>query len=447
MPERRRLIRISLNLVPFAGIAFLWFIGVIRDQLGDVEDRLFSTVFLGSGLLFLAMLFSGTVTLTGLMEVVATTDPDVGVYGFGRSTTQTLVSVYAMRMAAVFTLSVSTVGIRTRSLPRWVSYLGYVVALTLMVAAGEHKWTQLVFPTWVLLVSVVLLLVRPPVRSGTPSRLEHPSRLGHRTDHQLVDPYVCRRVEHEQDGRRDVVRRQHHRAGLAVGDLRPQLEEVGVHITRTEVTAPDPVRRLLRVEGLTDRCQCCLGGRVRNAGVRGEPPGRVRGHHDHLTVAGSAHAGQHGVDDPRHRGEVRRHDPLELLDRLVTPVTLGCVETGRQDQIGDRTPGRDDPLVPGRDRCGVEDVQRQRETLPTGFLDEPGRLVDRRCTSPGESHPPASGRGGHRSGAAHPTAGAGDPHDAGSARRRHPRAASSYALPGIWVASLPPLTSISAPVM
>lgn len=167
-PERRRLIRISLNLVPFAGIAFLWFIGVIRDQLGNVEDRLFSTVFLGSGILFLAMLFSGTVTLTGLMEVVATTDPDVGVYGFGRSTTQTLVSVYAMRMAAVFTLSVSTVGIRTRSLPRWVSYLGYIVALTLMVAAGEHKWSQLVFPTWVLLVSVVLLLVRPPVTSGPP---------------------------------------------------------------------------------------------------------------------------------------------------------------------------------------------------------------------------------------------------------------------------------------
>jgi hypothetical protein len=165
--QRRTLIRISLNLVPFAGIAFLWFIGVIRDQLGDVEDRLFSTVFLGSGLLFLAMLFSGTVALTGLMEVVATTDPDLGVYGFSRSTTQTLVSVYAMRMAAVFTLSVSTVGIRTRALPRWVSYLGYVVALTLMVAAGEHKWTQLVFPTWVLLVSVVLLVVRPPVTPAT----------------------------------------------------------------------------------------------------------------------------------------------------------------------------------------------------------------------------------------------------------------------------------------
>jgi len=43
---------LSLSLVPFAGIAFLWFIGVVREQLGAVEDRLFSTVFMGSGLLF-----------------------------------------------------------------------------------------------------------------------------------------------------------------------------------------------------------------------------------------------------------------------------------------------------------------------------------------------------------------------------------------------------------
>jgi lauroyl/myristoyl acyltransferase len=47
-----------MNLVPFAGIAFLWFIGVLRDRLGEFEDRFFSTVFLGSGLLFLAMLFA-----------------------------------------------------------------------------------------------------------------------------------------------------------------------------------------------------------------------------------------------------------------------------------------------------------------------------------------------------------------------------------------------------
>jgi hypothetical protein len=37
--RRLESIRIGLTLVPFAGIAFLWFVGVIRDLLGDLEDR------------------------------------------------------------------------------------------------------------------------------------------------------------------------------------------------------------------------------------------------------------------------------------------------------------------------------------------------------------------------------------------------------------------------
>jgi hypothetical protein len=166
--QRRSLIRLSLELMPFAGIAFLWFIGVVREQLGNVEDRLFSTVFLGSGLLFLAMLFTGAATSTSLMAMLASSNPDDNLYAFGRSTTQTLISVYGMRMAAVFTISVSTVGLRTSGLPRWVSYVGYLVALTLLVASGEHKWFQLLFPLWVLLVSVVILLVRPPASTANP---------------------------------------------------------------------------------------------------------------------------------------------------------------------------------------------------------------------------------------------------------------------------------------
>lgn len=167
----RRLIHLSLQLVPFAGIAFLWFIGVVRDQLGDVEDRLFSTVFLGSGLLFLAMLFAGAAASTSVLELATRPSPDVEVWAYGRDSTQTLVSVYAMRMAAVFTLSVSTVGLRTRAVPRWVAYLGYGVALVLLVAAGEHRWSQLIFPAWVLVLSVVILLTPPrtaPADEGEP---------------------------------------------------------------------------------------------------------------------------------------------------------------------------------------------------------------------------------------------------------------------------------------
>jgi hypothetical protein len=162
--QRRTLITWSLGLVPFAGIAFLWFIGVVRERLAETEDRLISTVFLGSGLLFLAMLFMSAVTSASMLEMVASPNADADLWAFGRTSTETLISVYAMRMAAVFILSVSTVGLRTSTLPRWVFYVGYLVALVLLVASGERQWTPLLVPAWVLLLSVVLLFTRPGSR-------------------------------------------------------------------------------------------------------------------------------------------------------------------------------------------------------------------------------------------------------------------------------------------
>jgi hypothetical protein len=163
--HRRELIRLSLHLVPFAGIAFLWFIGVIREQLGAVEDRLFSTVFMGSGLLFLALLFSGAAISSSLILMLEQPNSSADIWSYGRSTSQGLISVYAMRMAAVFTISVSTAGLRAAALPRWVSYLGYVVALLLLVGSADQQWLQLTFPAWVLLVSAAILVTHPRDRA------------------------------------------------------------------------------------------------------------------------------------------------------------------------------------------------------------------------------------------------------------------------------------------
>jgi hypothetical protein len=159
--DRRKMIRLSLQLVPFAGIAFLWFIGVVREQLGDVEDRLFSTVFMGSGLLFLALLFSGAAISSSLILMLEEPNSSAEIWSYGRTTSQGLISVYAMRMAAVFTISVSTAGLRAAALPRWVSYLGYLVAVLLLVGSADQRWLQLAFPAWVLLVSTAILLTRP----------------------------------------------------------------------------------------------------------------------------------------------------------------------------------------------------------------------------------------------------------------------------------------------
>jgi hypothetical protein len=163
--QRRTLLAWGLGLVPFAGIAFLWFIGVVRERLAEIEDRLFSTVFLGSELLFLATLFMAAVTSASMLEMVSSVNADADLWAFGRTSTETLISVYAMRMAAVFTLSVSTVGLRTTAVPRWVHYLGYLVALILIVASGERQWTPLLFPAWVLLLSILLLFPGPETRS------------------------------------------------------------------------------------------------------------------------------------------------------------------------------------------------------------------------------------------------------------------------------------------
>src|SRR5690242_1585575 len=69
-------VALALNLVPFAGIAFLWFIGVLRHRLGEFEDRFFATVFLGSGLLFLAMLFVGAATIGAVTLMASAAEPN-----------------------------------------------------------------------------------------------------------------------------------------------------------------------------------------------------------------------------------------------------------------------------------------------------------------------------------------------------------------------------------
>ncbi len=154
-------VNLALNLVPFAGIAFLWFIGVVRDRLGDNEDRFFATVFLGSGLLFLAMLFVSAAITGGLISIYGSTPNTLissGIYTFGRTVTYEIMTVYTMKMAGVFMISTSTVSLRTGIVPRWMAFLGIGLALFLLLSLGFFDWAALVFPLWVLLISVHILL-------------------------------------------------------------------------------------------------------------------------------------------------------------------------------------------------------------------------------------------------------------------------------------------------
>jgi hypothetical protein len=159
-PDRRNAVRLALNLFPFAGIAFLWFMGVLRNRLGAREDQFLATAFLGSGLLFVVGLFSAAAVATGLLEALADGRivlPDSEAYYFGRRTVYVLLNVFAFKMAAVFMFSTGTIGLRTAFLPRWVAWVGYACALVLLLVMTSWAWIGLLFPLWVLLVSLVVL--------------------------------------------------------------------------------------------------------------------------------------------------------------------------------------------------------------------------------------------------------------------------------------------------
>jgi len=132
---------------------------VVRDRIGQREDRFFASVFLGSGLLFVAMLFAGAAFAGGLIADVAARSavPGPDTLAISRQITGLLLRVYAMRMAAVFTISTATITLRTKVIPRWIGMLGFAVAAVLLVSVGLTPWVELLFPAWILLLSIDIL--------------------------------------------------------------------------------------------------------------------------------------------------------------------------------------------------------------------------------------------------------------------------------------------------
>jgi len=161
LEERAGTVSLALSLLPFAGIAFLWFIGVVRDRLGHLEDQFFSTVFFGSGLLFLAMAFVSAALAHGIVATYALEHSrfiDSGMYTLIRAVMYRITNVYAIKMAGVFMISLATIWVRTRLMPRSLAFLTYVLALGLLLSITSSLWVTLIFPAWVGAVSVYILV-------------------------------------------------------------------------------------------------------------------------------------------------------------------------------------------------------------------------------------------------------------------------------------------------
>jgi len=160
-PASRRVALAGLYVIPFAGIAFVWFTVALRmwvEGTARRTDILLSNIQLISGTIYVALVFVTGASVAVLAASVEFTngriDPDVGRLLPDLGTA--LLSVFAFRMAAMFVLTTSTIARSTGVLPRWFVWLGYVVGLFLLLSATLEAWLALIFPLWLLVLSFLI---------------------------------------------------------------------------------------------------------------------------------------------------------------------------------------------------------------------------------------------------------------------------------------------------
>jgi len=154
---------VALYLIPFSGIAFSWFLAALRRRIGRLEDQFFATVFLASGLLFVAMLFAAGAAASAAVAAGRFDSLPAGSVAlvFGASLAKTLFYGFAVKMAGAFMLVSSTIGRRTGAFPPWFVLVGIVTGLVMLFSVGFLEPLALIFPAWVACVSVLLLRADP----------------------------------------------------------------------------------------------------------------------------------------------------------------------------------------------------------------------------------------------------------------------------------------------
>jgi hypothetical protein len=104
-----------------------------------------------------AMMFVAAAVGGGVIAEASSGPASAGTLVLGRNVTSILLNVYAMRMAAVFTLTAVTIARRTGIVSRWLTVAGLVIAVLLLVGVGISAWVELLFPAWILALSVDVL--------------------------------------------------------------------------------------------------------------------------------------------------------------------------------------------------------------------------------------------------------------------------------------------------
>jgi hypothetical protein len=161
--QKWRVVLAGLYVGPFAGMAFIWFLVSLRmwvDRSAQRVNALLANIQLVAGIVYVTLLFAGLAASSVVAANVEFADADINPTA-ARQFPQygdTLLFVFAFRMAAMFVFTTSAIGRVSGILPRPFAWSGYAVGLFLLLSAGFEAWFALVFPLWLLALTGILLV-------------------------------------------------------------------------------------------------------------------------------------------------------------------------------------------------------------------------------------------------------------------------------------------------
>ena len=182
--------------MPFAGIAFIWFVVLLRMWIraeADKRNVMQSNIQLTSGTLYIAIFFVSAAAMSVFSATAQFTDHEIDP-ALARqfpNFAYTLLLVFGMRMAAMFVFTTSALGKKSKLMPRRFAYIGFAFGLFLLLSVSLFPWLAVVFPVWILMVCAHIFLRarRIPPDAELPTVRVSASR----TCHTLIDALLQRR--------------------------------------------------------------------------------------------------------------------------------------------------------------------------------------------------------------------------------------------------------------
>jgi hypothetical protein len=169
----RRLVQFAgVYVVPLAGISLLWFTAAVRHRVAALaprEDALLSTVQLLSAAVYVAMVFAATAVLTApaiAVQIGAATPEAVATDRALLVVGDSILVVFALRAAGVFIAAGATRSLRSGLIPRWFALVSYAVVVVLLLTVARVRAISLLFPAWVVVMSLIVLIKRPGDRQS-----------------------------------------------------------------------------------------------------------------------------------------------------------------------------------------------------------------------------------------------------------------------------------------